>query len=341
LLVDQDDIENRIAELEPHLSERGEQSPGTVDAGAPAPREAIRCLLFEYGLGWMKGMLAIDIGRDAVWVWERARQLTTYRTPSFDSAKSTLVASVGRAQVSATPAAYTADSKRGYGNTQPVLILSIPGFPPLTIGCGERAGTRWNWMSSNLRFWWRGKVPWVKPPAYFVAAKDWLTLVEAFGLAPYLDDKSSPQLGGGGRELAVSPRDVKTASKAGRERRTVSAWFFTIVLAVLAFVMFFVGARNFDHYRAGTPTTATVTHCSTPSDCRGTWSIGGVSQTGPIAVEFSTPSVGSSVDVRVRDGKATAPSFWPGGFAVGGVLLACSILVFVLSRSRTGTLVGR
>jgi hypothetical protein len=151
----------------------------------------------------------------------------------------------------------------------------------------------------------------------------------------------APQPNQDGREWVASPQDVNEASEAGRDRRSLWTCCLTSVLAALALVMFIFAGVNCYRYLVGTPTTATVTDCTTRSNCRGTWSICGVSQTGPIAIEFSTPSVRSSLDVRVSGGTARTATFWLGSFVVGGVLIAGSILVFVLTRSRTGTLVGK
>jgi hypothetical protein len=41
-------------------------------------------------------------------------------------------------------------------------------------------------LTSASRFEWRGDVHREKSPDYLVSGADWLTLVEAFGLAPRL-----------------------------------------------------------------------------------------------------------------------------------------------------------
>lgn len=112
-----------------------------------------------------------------------------------------------------------------------------------------------------------------------------------------------------------------------------------IIFVGVALFMFFLSAKSFYEYRVGTPTTATVTHCTTGkgSFCWGTWSIGGVSQSG----RLPQASVGSNQNVRVSNGKAYAATQWREGLVLPGVLLLLSIGVFVLDRSRAGRLVGR
>ena len=83
-----------------------------------------------------------------------------------------------------------ATAKRGIGRTMPVLIVRVPGLQPLTIACGAYGpdAGRWTWSGTwKGRFSWRGDVPKEKPPAYYVSLAEWLTLIEKFGLAPYLD----------------------------------------------------------------------------------------------------------------------------------------------------------
>ena len=170
----------------------------------------------------------------------------------------------------------------------------------------------------------------MKNPVYGVSGEDWLTLVETFGLAPYLEDKASEQPDPGAREWIASPQDLNAASEAGRDRRRVGAWIFIILIGVGGAVFLFFGGV----LSSGTPTTATIIKC-TGHSCLGTWSINGVSHSGLIATGFShTPSVGSSVAVRVSSGEASTPGYWLLIFAVGGAFLAFSIFVFVMSRGR-------
>lgn len=74
----------------------------------------------------------------------------------------------------------------------PQMVVSFPSRPPLVIACCDvtgRLSLRWVGQSFR-RFAWRGGVPVVREPAEFaVSGGDWLTLVEAFGLAPYLEER--------------------------------------------------------------------------------------------------------------------------------------------------------
>jgi hypothetical protein len=120
--------------------------------------------------------LAIDVDDDSVWV--------------IDPATNTVLASARLAQVTATPAIHTYSNKSGL--TMPVMVVRIPGLQerlqanrPLTIS--YRGG----------RFSWSTKMPSEPPPAFVVSGADWCTLVEKFGLAPYLvvrSDEMCPAL---------------------------------------------------------------------------------------------------------------------------------------------------
>jgi hypothetical protein len=72
----------------------------------------------------------------------------------------------------------------------PVMVVRIPGLQerlqanrPLTISCRD------------TRFSWCTQVPSEPPPAFVVSGADWQTLVEKFGLAPYLA-VTSDEVGG-------------------------------------------------------------------------------------------------------------------------------------------------
>jgi hypothetical protein len=127
--------------------------------------------------------LAIAAGKDAIRVIEQDTNA--------------LIASASVARVTATPTFYNPESKAQhtmrnieelatsdwewhYAKT-PVLVVGVPGLPPLTIGCP---------FTSTYRFEWRGEVPRGTSPDYFVSGADWLTLVETFGLAPQLKESA-------------------------------------------------------------------------------------------------------------------------------------------------------
>ena len=327
--MDSDDPEKHIVDLERQLADQkrgadlGSPNPGKPGAPAAGTGESTRCLLSAYPTGWQRHGMAIDMSQDAIWVW------------AIDSGQSALLASAPRAQVTATPAAFVRAPKRDSGNTQPVLMVRVPGLQPLTIGCAARIGTpRWP-DASSLRFWWRGKVPWVRTPAYVTAAPDWLTLVESFGLAPYLEDKESAQPDAGARWIA-SPQEVAAAAETGRDR-PVMTWFFMTAFTILALGAFFFSALDFYRYQVGTPTTATVTSCVS-SYCNGTWTIGGVPHNDQLPQKAP---VGSTVDAHVSNGKAHSATTWQKGVLFGGGFLLIVIVVYVVGRSRTGTLIEK
>jgi len=165
-----------------------------VDMRGPALGEATRCLLFpnpylaeqmgpfafrkhlELQRSLSKPSLVLDVEDDTMRVID----------PNGDA----LRASASRADVTATPATFQADSvTSGDGSTHdypatPGLAVCVPGVEPLTIGCLDLAG-------SDFRFSWRGRSPRRNErPAYVVSAADWLALVEKFGFTSQVEDKA-------------------------------------------------------------------------------------------------------------------------------------------------------
>jgi hypothetical protein len=159
-----------------------------MDTGQPVgPGEVTRCVLavlpvWAYGRGRPRPRLAIDVGKDAIWV--------------IDLSTNALIASAWRAQVTATPANWTYRTIVGT-HSAPLLVVPVPGLPPLFIGAYGRDVASWTWFGIfKYRFSWRGGVqelhrpawgPQAPPPTYYVSGVDWFTLVEKFGLAPYLE----------------------------------------------------------------------------------------------------------------------------------------------------------
>lgn len=114
----------------------------------------------------------------------------------IDANSNALSASASLAQVTATPAIYgpsyrhlvptpqnvATDAAVNYLNTVPGMVVCVPGLQPLSVGCRDFIGLQ-------PRFSWHGTVRRVfEHAAYAVSGADWLTLVEKFGLAPYLAD---------------------------------------------------------------------------------------------------------------------------------------------------------
>ena len=169
-----------------------------------APGEPIRCVLIEIFSRrtlWRNALrlhfsggrpaLAIDVGTDAIWV--------------FDLTTNALITSAALAQVTATPKEhrhYSAgtDIIDLWGERMPVLVVGVPGLPPLTIG-PLPLGVSSEWArrgryATSIASSWRTTVPTTsKYPTHVVMNADWLTLVEKFGLAPQLEDKTNFYLG--------------------------------------------------------------------------------------------------------------------------------------------------
>jgi hypothetical protein len=121
-----------------------------------------------------------------------------------------------------------------------------------------------------------------------------------------------------------------------------------ILLLVLGWFVFFDGALPWAAYLMGTPATATIDHCASPTwwtgwheTCHGTWIIRGESHTGPISGGPGEP-VGSPVDVHLdhdsKNGPATpytaraeSLNYYP---MFGGLFLAVAGVVLWWSARR-------
>jgi hypothetical protein len=122
------------------------------------------------------------------------------------------------------------------------------------------------------------------------------------------------------------------------------------VVGGLAFILH--GALTFNIYRGGIPTTATIDHCGSQTEivgttrdetCYGRWSVGGVSQTGPIYGSLTNghDGVGSLVNVHVRGGHAYAASWgkpWVHlAMSVGLFLVATGLVLWWSARRKNKT----
>ncbi len=170
---------------------------GRSAARGPAHGEPTRCLLFPNPLliqrmgsfafrkkqrlmrSLWQPQLCIDVDHDAIRV--------------VDPNSNAVNASASVSQVTTTPTTYhlsaghafpsaqnvASDAAGEYFSTMPAMAVGVPGMQPLTIGCRDFEGLK-------RRFSWPGNVRITNdPPAYAVSAADWLTFVEAFGLAAY------------------------------------------------------------------------------------------------------------------------------------------------------------
>lgn len=128
--------------------------------------------------------LAINVGNDAISVIEPASKA--------------VIASAGRAQVTATPAIYApvSESAEGGGSRQykqPMLIVDVPGVLNLRIAIRPMRYSIWN--GHQFRYAWRvkaGPLDVRKPaqsPTHVATETEWFSLVEAFGLAALVVDK--------------------------------------------------------------------------------------------------------------------------------------------------------
>jgi hypothetical protein len=161
-----------------------------LDERGPAPGEPIRCLLFTNP--WLltrrqrardvQPVLALDLAGDQIRV--------------IDPNANATVASAFLAQVTATPADNVVRMSGSWkvNYVEPVLVVSVPGMAPLTIGCRDETDPfgMWVWGSRQFprRFSWSDSVPSERATDFVVSGADWVTLVKKFGLAPQLDDSA-------------------------------------------------------------------------------------------------------------------------------------------------------
>jgi hypothetical protein len=131
-----------------------EQTTHQADESA-TPRGVIRCVVRSTVRGYTDKGIAIDVGKDSLWVI------------ALDN--NALVASASLAEVTTTPAKHVS------GTT--VLVVGVPGLQlPMIIR-----------PRHTQRFHWHGKVAKEKGfIAYLATDEEWLSLVERFGLAPYI-----------------------------------------------------------------------------------------------------------------------------------------------------------
>jgi hypothetical protein len=160
---------------------------GRAAARGPAPGEPIRCILFPNsqtivnsgGLALRKKQRLVNsLGREQLFI-----DVDNDTIRVIDPDGHAVGASVPVSQATATPWIYqTRDSETGHVSNTPALTMSVPGMPPLPIGCTHIG-------ISGRRFSWSGMVDVTgEPPTYILSAADWLTLVEKFGLAANVID---------------------------------------------------------------------------------------------------------------------------------------------------------
>lgn len=113
----------------------------------------------------------------------------------IDQATDRVIASVGLAQIDATPAKYARmvpDSSEGPPKkeyTQPLLLLQVPGAPNLRIGTAPIREAVWS--GKQFRYAWRGGVrrSSIQGPTHVVTEAEWLNLVGRLGLGALVVDE--------------------------------------------------------------------------------------------------------------------------------------------------------
>ncbi|WP_051574541.1 NHL repeat-containing protein [Mycobacterium sp. URHB0044] len=216
-------------------------APGRSDAHGSTPGQPTRCLLlpnpmtmFSFSfVGMFKNTatalrmsanpplpsMAIEVGNQAISV--------------IDLKSNAIITSASPSQVTATPAESSRWMPKMGKQTTPVLVVEIPDMEPLTIGCAEFTEPPQATWSRKTKLWnrftWRGKVHAVPEPAFVVSDVDWLTLVEKFGLMPYLEDSA--------KSTAVAEGTAVTKpTRLSLARPKRKLWIYVVILAVIMFV---------------------------------------------------------------------------------------------------------
>ncbi|MBE1548558.1 hypothetical protein GGC64_002582 [Mycobacterium sp. OAS707] len=155
------------------------------DARTPEPEVPTRCLLiprsaYGFSASLPSPRIAVDVGRDAISV------IHLNNSASVGSAR------LGQVRAQAAHWIFR-EGEKGSRFPRVALVLRIPDMEMLSIGCPVARGLGWGRVprESSDRFAWRvGTLDWQEPPAYWVSAADWLTLVETFGLTSKLEDRA-------------------------------------------------------------------------------------------------------------------------------------------------------
>jgi hypothetical protein len=131
----------------------------------------------------------------------------------------------------------------------------------------------------------------------------------------------------------MSPRQLSR-----RKARAAGTFVTAVIAGVTGLFLLYIGAGTHDNYSSGTPTTATVTSCSTRgTNCWGNWTIDGKQHHGQIGRGFfDRPQVGSTLDVHVSPKGKTAytSNAWLTTVVPGGVLTVVSIGLLISSVVR-------
>jgi hypothetical protein len=187
------------------------------DVRAPEVETSTRCLLIpksRYGFysPLPNPSIAVDIGEDVISV--------------IHLSSSASAVSVRRDRVRALQAQYLfKEGEKGSRFPRVALVLRIPDMSMLSIGCPVSRGLGWGRVprKSSDRFSWRVEVlDWQEPPAYWVSAADWLTLVETFGLTPQLEDRARRWGRLLGRLTAIALPPARVSALAGANDVLVS-----------------------------------------------------------------------------------------------------------------------
>jgi DNA-binding beta-propeller fold protein YncE len=178
--------------------------------------------------------LAIDVAEDAISV--------------VDLKRDAVIASAPVAEATATPVKTTRSMPYVGTYTTPALVVRVPNAQPISIGCPAVDGppqATWSGRTNlNQRFSWRADVPRDPEPQYVVSDKDWLTLIDTFGLAADLEDKAKA-----GTEAGKTPLpDVRPTAKRPRAKLLVLAVIgFFVITPIIWIPAMIVMNRHHEH----------------------------------------------------------------------------------------------
>jgi hypothetical protein len=161
---------------------------GRAAARGPGPGEPTRCILYPNAQKVANsGPFAFRKKQELVNSLDRAQLFIDVDNDTIrviDPETHTVDASAAASRTTAAALSYeTRDGESSYVSRTPAMTMSVPGVPPLTLGCPHLK------LGSGQRFSWSGTVRIVsEPPTYVLSAADWLTLAEKFGLVANLND---------------------------------------------------------------------------------------------------------------------------------------------------------
>jgi hypothetical protein len=355
LPVEQDDPEKRIADLERQLGEQrrgADLPPGAPDRPQAGRRFKVAAMSKPWQLYSLVGLMFLGVGVIAAEV--------SGGRPSVPLIVSAVVFFL----------ILSLAGQWAFGGGRKVVICAMTDGLTISKRPGDvfsfRDAELGQWRKTGGRFEYVGRALFLTSgPHRFVLGGDFKNpsnpsqvpvegpQVKARDLDAWSKSKDFDELlaivgAKRGPDLPITQpgQQANGAAEGGRGgRRVASIVQFVAIFCLVAGVNIFgTGAILVYEDSLGTPTTATIDHCHQGvgyQTCYAKWSIGGVSQTGPIRGRvYGDHPVGSQLNVHVRGGSAYQPrastqKIWRigGGFAA----IATGVVLYWAARRKIRT----